>query len=336
MKRKMLGIGIAAAVLAFAGYGLPATAADRAPVTVNLIAAPFGTGSYVLSSGLEQISKKHPWLRIVSSESPGFVYNYKKLANEPELQKTTIMGSGSAVAALAQRGEKPFDKKYPPIKLLANYNLVAVWLATLDQNIKTVNDLQGKKVALGQAPQINWAVEPRAVITVGYGIPAERINFQYVGVKGAVAALLDGTVDAAVVGGYLDPEKGKIALSPQTMEFVASGRKIRHLGWTADAVKKTAATGMPIAPFTLPAKSFDGLNEALPILVDNAAWVASPNFPEDLAYEITKLIIDNVDKFADFTAIGKLMSRGALRFGWAPQDIHPGALRAYKEAGILK
>ena len=336
MKTKMLGIGIAAAVLAFAGYGLPATAADRAPVTVNLIAAPFGTGSYVLSSGLEQISKKHPWLRIVSSESPGFVYNYKKLANEPELQKTTIMGSGSAVAALAQRGEKPFDKKYPPIKLLANYNLVAVWLATLDQNIKTVNDLQGKKVALGQAPQINWAVEPRAVITVGYGIPAERINFQYVGVKGAVAALLDGTVDAAVVGGYLDPEKGKIALSPQTMEFVASGRKIRHLGWTADAVKKTAATGMPIAPFTLPAKSFDGLNEPLPILVDNAAWVASPNFPEDLAYEITKLIIDNVDKFADFTAIGKLMSRGALRFGWAPQDIHPGALRAYKEAGILK
>ena len=336
MKRKMLSIGIAAVALAFGSYGLPATAADRAPVTVNLIAAPFGTGSYVISSALEQISKKHPWLRIVSSESPGFVYNYKKLANEPELQKTTIMGSGSAVAALAQRGEKPFDKKYPPIKLLANYNLVAVWLATLDQNIKTVNDLQGKKVALGQAPQINWAVEPKAVINVGYGIPLDRINIQYAGVKGAVAALLDGTVDAAVVGGYLDPEKGQVALSPQTMEFVASGRKIRHLGWTADAVKKTAATGIPISPFTLPAKSFDGLNEALPILVDNAAWVASPNFPEDLAYEITKLIIDNVDKFADFTAIGKLMSRGALRFGWAPQDIHPGALRAYKEAGILK
>jgi hypothetical protein len=336
MKRKMLGIGITAAALTFAGFGMPATAADRAPVTVNLISAPFGTGSYVISSALEQISKKHAWLRIVSSESPGFVYNIKKLAGEPALQKTTIMGSGPVVIALAERGEKPFDKKYPGVKVLANYNLVAVWLATLNPNIKTVNDLVGKKIALGRAPQINWAVEPRGVINIGYGIPADKINIQYAGPKEAVAALLDGTVDAAVVGGYFDPEKGKIALSPQTMEFVASGRKIGYLGWTADAVKKTAAQGIPISPYTLPAKSFDGLNEALPIFVDNVAWVASPNFPEDLAYEITKLIIDNVDKFAEYSAIGKLMSRGALAFGWPQKDIHPGALRAYKEAGLLK
>lgn len=336
MKRKLASTAAAAVAICACGVA-PAFAADRAPVTVSLIAAPFGTGSYVISNALEQISNKHPWLRIVSSESPGFVYNYRKLASEPALQKTTIIGSGPVVAALAERGEKPFDKKYPGgVKLIANYNLVAVWLATLDPNIRTVADLAGKKLALGQAPQINWAVEPRAVINIGYGIPADKINIQYVGPSGAVAALLDGTVNAAVVGGYLDPEKSKVALSPQTMEFVSSGRKVRHLGWNADAVRKTAATGIPIVPFTIAANSFDGQTEALPIFVDNAAWVASPNFPEDLAYEITKLIIDNVERFGEYTAIGKLMSRGALPFGWQQKDIHPGALRAYKEAGILK
>lgn len=151
MNRKMISKGIAAAALTIAGYGLPAAAADHAPVTVNLITAPFGTGSYIMGSALEQISKKHPWLRIVSSESPGFVYNIKKLASDPAMQKTTIMGSGPAVAALAERGEKPFDKKYPGVKLLANYNLGAVWLATLNPNIKTVNDLQGKKSARPRA-----------------------------------------------------------------------------------------------------------------------------------------------------------------------------------------
>lgn len=336
MKRNMFGSAIAAAALAFGGLGLPAQAADHAQVTVSLITAPFGTGSYVIGGALEQISKKHPWLRIVSSESPGFVYNIKKLASEPALQKTTIFGSGPVVAALAERGEKPFDKKYPGVKLLGNYNSGAIWLATLNPNIKTISDLQGKKVALGRAPQINWAVEPKAVIEFGYGIPANKINIQYAGPQEAVAALLDGTVDAAVVGGYLNPEKSQISLSPQTMEFVASGRKIQHLGWSTEAVTKTVAKGFPIAPFTLPPNSIQGQNTPLSVFVDNNAWVASANFPDEYAYEIIKMVIANIDKFAEFTALGKLMSPGALAFGWPQEDIHPGALRAYKEAGIIK
>ena len=30
------------------------------------------------------------------------------------------------------------------------------------------------------------------------------------------------------------------------------------------------------------------------------------------------------------------MSPKSLAFGWDPKRIHPGALRAYREAGILK
>lgn len=334
MKRIPLLIAAACSVVAIGITS--ARAADHAPVTINLISAPFGTGSYVLSNALEQISKTHPWLKIVSAESPGFVYNMKKLASQPDLGKSLIIGSGPVVATLASRGEKPFDKKYPPIKLLANYTLVAIWMATLNPEIKTISDLSGKKIALGRAPQINWAVEPRSVINYGYGIASNKINIQYAGPKGAVAALKDGTVDAAVVGGYLDPKKSHIALSPQTIEFVASGRNIRYLGWTPEAVKKTVAKGIPIVPYTLPAKSFEGLNASLPVFVDSVAWVASPKLPDEIAYEIAKLIIKNVNKFGEYSAVGKLMSPQALVFGWDEKDIHPGALRAYKEAGILK
>jgi len=334
MKRLPLVI---AAACSFAAIGItPAIAAEHAPVTINLISAPFGTGSYVLSNALEQISKTHPWLKIVSAESPGFVYNIKKVASQPGLGKTLIFGSGPVVSTLARRGEKPFDKKYPPVKLLGNYIMVAIWMATLDPDIKTISDLAGKKIALGRAPQINWAVEPKAVINYGYGIPSNKINIQFAGPKGAVAALKDGTVNAAVVGGYLDPQKSQISLSPQTMEFVASGRKIRHLGWTPEAVKKTAARGIPIVPYSLPAKSFEGLDAPLGVLVDSAAWCASAELPDEIAYEITKLIINNVNKFGEYAASGKLMSPKGLVFGWAEKDIHPGALRAYKEAGVLK
>ena len=334
-RRATFGLALAAA-LAVAGAG-NAVAADRAPVTVSLISAPFGTGSYVLGSALEEISKKnHPWLRVSHAESPGFVFNIRKLDREPDLKKSMIVGSGAGVVGLATIGEKPFDKKYPPLKLLANYNLTAVWLATLNPNIKSINDLAGKKIALGRAPQINWAVQPEWTIRYGWEIPADQVKVQYVGTKEAVDALLDGTADAAVVGGYFDPLTNKLELSPQTVEFLASGRKVYHLSWGAEAVRKTIAKGMNMVPVTIPANTLPGVGTPMEIFADSAAWMVAPEFPEDLAYETTKMIIANLKAFAEVHALGKLMSTAAMPYGTDPKDIHPGALRAYREAGIVK
>jgi TRAP-type uncharacterized transport system substrate-binding protein len=157
-----------------------------------------------------------------------------------------------------------------------------------------------------------------------------------VGTKEAVDALLDGTADAAVVGGYFDPLTNKLALSPQTVEFLASGRQVTHLPWGTEAVKKTIAQGMNVVPITLPANTIEGVSQPLEILADATAWMVADEFPEDLAYETTKMIIDNIKSFAEYHAIGELMSTAAMPYGWDPKDIHPGALRAYKEAGILK
>lgn len=334
-RRAAVGVAFAAALVAASAGNV--LAADRAPVTVSLITAPFGTGSYVLGSALEEISKKnHPWLRISHAESPGFVFNIRKLDREPDLKKTMIVGSGSGVSGLAVAGEKPFDKKYPPLKLLANYNLTAVWLATLDPNIKSVKDLAGKKIALGRAPQINWAVQPEWALRYGWELPADQVKVQYVGTKEAVAALLDGNADAAVVGGYFDPLTNKLELSPQTVEFLASGRKITHLPWGVEAVKKTIARGMNMVPVTIPANTIPGVTTPMEIFADTTGWMVAPEFPEELAYETTKLIINNLKTFGEVHALGKLMSTAAMAYGADPEAIHPGALRAYREAGIIK
>lgn len=337
IRRTVLRTGVAAAVaLAGASFGV-AHAANRKPVNISLVTAPFGTGSYVLGSALEQISKKrHPWLRVTHAESPGFVFNIRKLDREPELKKSMIIGSGPGVSGLAQAGEKPFDKKYPPLKLIANYNLMAVWLATLDPNIKSIKDLAGKKIALGRATQITWVVQPEWTIRYGWEIPADKVNVQYVGIKEAVDALLDGTVDAAVVGGYFDPLTKKLALSPQTVQFLASGRKVTHLPWGTAQVKKTILHGMNMVPITIPANTIEGVTQPLEVFADTNAWMVAPEFPEDLAYETTKLILDNVKVFGEVHAIGKLMSKEAIPYGWKVEDIHPGALRAYREAGVVK
>lgn len=326
---------LAMAMLAFVSVGL-AQGAERPITNISLISAPFGTGSYVLSGALEDISKKiHPWLRITHSESPGFVFNIKKLEKEPALKKTMIIGSGVGVDWLAQNGLPPFDKKYPAVRLLANYTLTSCWLVTLNPKIKTGKDLVGKKIALGRTTQINWAIQPDLVMRYGWEI-RDKVNIQYVGLGEAVSALLDGLVDAAIGGGYFEPINMRFSLSPQTLELLSSGRHVYHIPWGEEAVKKTIAKGMPMIPVTVPAGAIKGLKESLPIFADTTSWCVDPEFPEDIAYEIVKLIINNCSKFGEHGDIGKLVSPQGLPFGWSPEKIHPGALKAYKEAGILK
>ena len=47
-------------------------------------------------------------------------------------------------------------------------------------------------------------------------------------------------------------------------------------------------------------------------------------------------LIANVGEFAEFHALGGLMSAESLAYGWTAENIHPGALRAYREAGIIQ
>ena len=325
----------AAAAMAAAFACGPAAARD--PVKVSLITAPFGTGSYVMGSALEEISKKQKsWVQVTSSESPGFIFNVKKLDKEPELRKTMIVGSGAGVQGLAEVGSAPFQEKHTPLKLIANYSVGAYWLATLDPKIKTIADLAGKKVALGRAAQINWAVQPEWIMRYGYGLTKDKVNIQYVGTKEAIDALLNGTADAAIVGGYFDPSTNKMEPSPQTTEFMASGRDIHFLSWGKPAIDAAKSHGMKMAAFAVPPETFKGVSGPLIVAADTTSWMVSPEFPDDEAYAAAKLIIDNLKSFGEYHALGKLMSRTGLVYGWETNDIHPGALRAYREAGIVK
>ncbi|MEO4041447.1 TAXI family TRAP transporter solute-binding subunit [Hoeflea sp. CAU 1731] len=330
--------GLAAGVIALTALslGTGVSKAQDETIEISLISAPFGTGSYVMGSALEEISKKNDTgVRITHTESPGFVFNIKKLDKEPDLKTNMIVGSGGGVQGLAKAGAEPFDKQYEGLKLIANYNLNSSWLASLDEDIKTLDDLKGKKVAVGRRAQINWAIQPVAILQNGHGFKDGDVDIQYVGTKESVAALLDGTADAAIVGGYIDPVSDRMMLSPQTIEFLASGRKPNHLAWGADNVTKAREAGISMANVTIPAGIDPSISKPMDGFADSVAWMVAPEFSDEVAYKVTKLILENIEQFGDYQATGKLMSPEGMIYGWDIEDIHPGALKAYREAGLI-
>ena len=203
----------------------PASASQHAEVMLRTISAPFGTSTYVLASALEDIAKKnHPWLRISHAESPGYVFNMKKISKERELRKTMIVGTGPVLNHLIKKGLPPFDQKDEGVKLLATFALNARWLGTLNPKLKTIPDLVGKSIGFGRKPQINFAFIPEAILREGWGL-AGKMKLQYLGTSPAVKALMDGLVDAAIIGGYMDPTGKKFQPGPPEIELMAPGKR---------------------------------------------------------------------------------------------------------------
>ncbi|MGI9385229.1 MAG: TAXI family TRAP transporter solute-binding subunit [Methyloligellaceae bacterium] len=331
MSKTLAALG---AVALIAAGSTTIEAADK--TNVSLITGPFGTGSYVLGNAVEQLANKHSkTLQVSSSETPGLVYNARKMNLEPDIKKSTFMAFTTGIDYLATTGSKPFKKKLPGVKLIANYNLGSVWLATFDPSIKSANDLVGKRVALGRPPQILWTIEPMHIIENGWGLKG-KIKIQRLGTKKAAQALLDGNVDAAIIGGYADPVTGTFKPSPQTVELLASGKTLYHIPWGKGSVQKVIDKGITMSHLTVPAGAVAGLEKPLEGFFDAIAWVAYPEFDDKLAYEVTKMIIERVGEFKEYHALGKLMSLKSLSYGWSADRIHPGALKAYREAGLIK
>lgn len=120
--------------------------------------SPFGTSSYALSFASEEISKEyHPWLRMVAVETPGTMYEHQLLSTEPELWPTTAISSGLGELSLHSKGLPPFAEMSPvALRHVMNFCIVMAFYVTLDPNIKTMDDLKGKHVAIGRRAQSFW------------------------------------------------------------------------------------------------------------------------------------------------------------------------------------
>ena len=110
-------------------------------------------------------------------------------------------------------------------------------------------------------------------------------------------------------------------------------------GFTDEAFAKAEKAGVKFKPFKVDRKilpetaSTQGVNWVFA----PAAMTVHKDFPEQAAYEITKFMMKSASKLPKYHAmLNVVASPEALLGDWTAQDLHPGAARAYREAGLLK
>ena len=336
-------LGFMLLILAFISVsviGVSTSLAQSEKETVIMFEWPTGYGPPEQSVALGRlISENSKDLYVIAQETPGFVYNLKAMAAQKKRWKNTVFGNSSGAEWLSKKAIKPFFDK--PITQEWKYLWgECIWtggnLVVLDPKIKTPADLVGKRIGLGLRTQTHHGGIATVILKEGYGVTAENSTLEYLGPKAAVDALLDGRVDAAAIHIFTTVGFDPVIPSGQLLQLGSSGRDFHYLNINPEIIEKVNdKVGSPFLSIHIPAGKMPGQKVPVNFFADIGWKTAHPSFPEDLAYRLVKSVITYAPEVGKYFAFGKLWAKPDLfTLGLSEQNTHPGAIRAYKEAGL--
>ncbi|EHR79745.1 C4-dicarboxylate ABC transporter substrate-binding protein [Thermococcus litoralis DSM 5473] len=204
----------------------------------------------------------------------------------------------------------------------ALYPETVQFIVRADSDIKTLQDLAGKKVAIG-APGSGTAVAAEQVLrAAGVWDSIEKVNQKF---SEASQSLKLGQVDAAViVSGIPTPSVNQIAVQTP----------VRVLPIPDDILNKLKQQGYIFyVRQVVPKGTYNGVEEDTPTLAVKAMLAVSADLSEDTVYKMTKILFENVDQLRAVHQKAQLISLETALDGMSI-PLHPGAIKYYEEKGL--
>jgi TRAP transporter TAXI family solute receptor len=198
-------------------------------------------------------------------------------------------------------------------------------IATTKQSgIKKIEDLRGKRVAVGYPGGI--VTENVIIVLEAYGMTLDDMKAQRISLADAFDQIKDGNIDAvfetsgAPGAGFLD---------------LAHTRDMVLLPVDKEHAEKIIKKFPFFSPAVFKAGTYRGQDQDIPTLAERPMLIVSKDLPTDLVYNLTKAIFENLDILAESHIKGKdVKLETALR--GMPIALHPGAEKYYREVGKIK
>ena len=232
----------------------------------------------------------------------------------------------------AVNGQAEWEQRGPQKELRAVFSLhhESVTLVTAaDAGINSLVDLRGKRVNLGNpgSGQHRNAIDVLEVV----GLDPKRDIFPHKAKASDAPTLLqDNRIDAFFC---------TVGHPSETIQMAADGRRrVRIIPVSGPGIDKLISNNKFYIRTTIPVQRlYPSLEDPVDVraLGVIATLCASSSLSADLVYTITKEIFENLDRFRrQHPALAGLTTKGMLEGLIAP--LHPGALKYYTEAGLMK
>jgi uncharacterized protein len=323
-----------------------AQAEVKKPDILTMLLCPFGCGTVEGNTIFgNMVAKSDLDLIIRPQETPGYMYNIREMGKNKRRWGNTVFGTEDDILNYAPLGGQEFFKEFLPKPIKEKFLLVysdawwtqGHWWVTLDPNLKTINDLKGKKLGVGMRSQSDWGLNARLDLEYGYGINMKNTKIYHLGPAKEVEELIDGKVDAIVMGAGTEPFLKQWLVAGPMRNLEASGRKIYYIGLDADVIDKlNKKFGTSYMAITIPPGTLPGQTEPLVVGADRGYYAAHHTLPDELAYKLVKAVMEFGKDMGEVHALWKIWSPELMVSGLTETNTHPGAIKAYKELGIWK
>jgi len=257
-------------------------------------------------------------LIISARTSQGAVDNVTEV-NDGDAESGLAQGD---VVAAAVKGMAPFRTKASHLRVLASlYNEDVHLVVAAKSKIKTVRDLRGKRVSLGDEGA-GADITLREVLSA-FGVSEKSLKLVRPPTGGDVALMQAGKLDAfLIVAGA--PAPGLSGL------FASGGARLIPIDGTG---RERLVKMVPsLAPAAIATGTYAGQG-SVQTVATRALWIVRDSVPPDLVYGVAKALYNPLNRAA---LAASDSSAGEIRLSDAtlnlPAPLHPGAARFYKIA----
>ena len=306
---------VTAMILVFAGAASAAT-------FINIGTGSTGGTYYPVGAGMAKV-----W----NSAIPGMKANAQSTGGTA--QNLALLGKGEAEVIFADglyffayEGKGTFEGK--PMKelrgLVPLYAEPIHFLVAKGSNIKSIQDLKGKRVSVG-AVGSGTEVTVRTLLKVAGLDPDKDIKPENLGLSDTAGAFADKNIDAALTVGAL----GIAGVVEITTLGTAEFRDI-----PADIVAKLGKELPYYLPFDIPANTYKGQTKPVKALASWNVLITTEKLGDEDAYKMTKALYEHKQDILNISTRLASMSPENLKYIQVP--LHKGSLKYYKEIGAVK
>lgn len=294
---------------------------------VRMFSGPEGGSWYPLGAAMMSIlEKKIPG--ISTSNGPGGgVGNVKAVdAKRADLGWTYTHTSYAAI-----KGLHPFDKKYTNIRhLMSLYPGVFQMAVRRDSNLKSPADFKNKRIVPGVTGFTGTVIAEQ--ILQAYGLTFDSIkksggSVTFVGYADSAELFKDGRNDVYMAVTSL-PQATIIDLNYQP--------GIRLVGLDDAHMKKLLEIEPGLMAYTVAPGTYEGNNEAVVTPATVTEIVVNKDMSDDMAYKIVKTLYESWPELAQVKKKDIEDSKPEQALLGNHIEVHPGALKYYKEKGYVK
>lgn len=315
MKTRLIATAAAAALL----FSTPAAQAQQ---FINVLTGGTSGVYYPLGVAIGKLfSDKIPSVKTQVQATKASVENLNLLEQGRGELGFTL--GDSLKAAWEGDTEAGFKGKLTKLRTLAAIypNYIQI-VATAESGIKTLADLKGKTLSVG-APKSGTELNSRAILAAAGMSYKDLGKVEYLPFAESVDLMKNRQLDATLQSA---------GLGVASLKDLSSSTQINVVSVPKAIVDKI---GPPFVSVTIPANTYTGQKEDVPTAAVVNYLVTSSAVSDDLAYKMTKLVFESLPELEKAHAAGKGIKLEAAAAG-SPAPMHPGAIKYFKEKGLIK